>query len=202
MMKTSCLVASVVAISAFAARSAHADPNPRGYLAVGGEAGSGIGALTDGVSLAGGYHASARVPIYVRAQVGLGAFSDLSEAVGSQSAMGFYQGSGTYVQARAGAEYLQCTSGGGLCGVYGMDLGALRTSATTGPFIDTASSRYTQEQVIPRVGLELGGERLRVRTSAELSIGTTQRESMSGAGTTTTAGAQGFQLGLAVAYGF
>jgi hypothetical protein len=43
---------------------------------------------------------------------------------------------------------------------------------------------------------------VRVRTSAELAIGATQRESMTGAPGMSDAGTQGFTLGAALAYGF
>ena len=77
----------------------------------------------------------------------------------------------------------------------------LHSSATTGPNSDTESATYTQEQLIPRLGLDAGGRHLRLRTTIELAVGPTQRDSMS-RGIESTAGVQGLTLGAALAYRF
>lgn len=178
---------------------ADAEPLARGYATVGGDIGGAVGAFSEGVSIGGGYRI-AESPVYLHAQLSRGSFEDLSEAIGDGDT--FFQGSGTYDQARAGVESQTCTRGGILCGVYGVDVGALRSSATTGPYTDTPSSRYTQEQLIPRAGADIGGEHLRLRTMAELSIGESQRDSMTPGMSTSTFGSQGFKLGAAVLYRF
>jgi hypothetical protein len=192
----------LVSLSLLGARYAHAEP--QSYVSVGGEVGNVVGTISETATVGGGYRLDSRplYPLYLHAQLATGMFSDLSEAIGGSGGgnVGFYHGQGRYLQARAGVESLRCTTRGMICAVAGADLGVLRTGMTSGPFTDTPSARYTQEQVIPRVGLDVGGERLRLRTTVELAVGATQRESMST--TTSDLGAQAVTVGAAVAYRF
>jgi hypothetical protein len=179
--------------------TAGADPLPAGYATLGVEAGGVAGGFANAVDVGGGVKLG-ETPVFARAQLASGSFDDISEAVGSQSSDRFYQGSGTFKQARLGAEVLHCSSTGWICGLAGADLGVLHTSSTSGPTTDTMSSTYTQESVIPRVGADMGGRHLRVRTTAEVAYGHAQRDR--GSESKSDAGGQGLMLGAAVAYRF
>jgi len=69
-------------------------------------------------------------------------------------------------------------------------------------FDDSRPSRYAQAQLIPRIGIDVGGRRLRARTGVELSVAATRRESMTGAPMSTSSAALGLTLGVSVGYGF
>jgi hypothetical protein len=175
----------------------HASAEPGSYVAGGGDVGFQLGfmgAMTvdAGVRLA-------RSPVIVHGAVARGQFSDLNEAVGSNSDTGFIHGSGMFVQARAGLELEQCTTSGVFCGLAGADLGVLRSGTTDGPFSMTPSVRYTQEQIIPRVGLDVGGAHLRLRVTFDITGGLTQRSAPQPG---SEQGVQGYALGTAVAYRF
>ncbi len=158
--------------------SAHADDRSEsvGYVAAGGEVGSGSGGITDAVTLDGGYRLGAR-PLYLHARAASGSFSDLSEAFGGPDDP-FIYGDARYMQLRAGVEAMPCAYGGRVCGVFGADLGALHTGDTTGPRTDTPSARYTEEQLIGRVGIDAGGRHLRVRATVDAAYGLVQRTIM------------------------
>jgi hypothetical protein len=75
-----------------------------------------------------------------------------------------FEGSGAYYQARAGLEYQLCSAGGGACLLGGVDVGAQRwTWRKEG----RADEDHLALLVVPRVGLDVGGDQLRVRAAAE-----------------------------------
>lgn len=154
------------------------------YVAVTGDLGSAVGGFSSGLGLGGGHRLSDR-PLFVRASVSVGQFDDISEAVG-----------GSDPDSTFFAEYLACSSSGAACGVFGADLGVVRTGETSGPYVDSMSSVYTQEQLVPQVGLDAGGSHLRVRATLESALGLTQRSR--GGDTTSEAGLQSVMVGLSV----
>ncbi len=187
------------ALAVFASRPAHADgdPLPRGYVSLAGEVGFHVG-FNDGAALGGAYRVQ-ELPLYIHAQLDEVRFGDVSaEAIGGSSSDQFYQGSGTFLQVRAGAEYLHCSSGGTVCGVYGTDLGVMRSGWTKTDTFDHLPFRYTEEELIPRLAVDVGSRRLRVRATADLAVGLTQRDHMATAGTSSSAGFQGYSLGAAL----
>jgi hypothetical protein len=196
--------ASLAAVSFAAIGTASADPLPRGEIGVNARAGGAVGQLGTAASIDADVRI-ASTPWYAHGAIASGSFDDLSEAIGSESASAFYRGSGTFRQARLGAEYLRCSSSGHVCGAYGVDIGVLRTSDTSGPLTDTPSVHYTQEQLIPHLGLDAGGAHLRARVFAELALGATQREAASPSNMSETeslAGGQGVMVGAGLAYRF
>jgi len=187
---------SLIVLSLAVASQAAAEPLPLpGYVAAGGEIGVALNGGIAGATVSGGYQIT-DLPLYARAQIAAGSFNDVYVNAGSHGD-DFYQGEGRFAQLRLGTEYLPCTLRGWLCGLVGADLGVLRTGATEGHGV---SSHYTQEQFVPRLGLDVGTRHLRARATADLALGFTQRETASG--TTSESGFQSFVLGAAIAYRF
>ena len=194
-MKTYAVVLTTGFVVAITTHRAHAEPSS--YVAAGGDIGAQLGFM-GALTVDGGFRLD-QSPLLVHGALALGDFNDLSEAVGSNSDTGFVHGSGRFVQARAGLEIQRCTTSGMFCGLGGADLGMLRSGETTGPFTTTPSVRYTQEQIIPRIGFDVGGARVRVRVTLDVTGGLTQRSDPQHG---SESGLQGYAFGSAVAYRF
>jgi hypothetical protein len=183
------------------ARTAHAAP--ASYVSAGGQVGNDLG-LGSALDLDAGV-ALGRLPLLAHVALARGSFAGLEEAIGSNDDSAFYRGQGSFYQLRAGVEHERCTAHGGACLILGADLGYLRSSATSGPWTDTPSVRYTQYQAIGRAGGDFGGDRLRLRITLDAAYGRTARSSadrMSTAPEMARYDFQGTTLGAAVAYRF
>jgi hypothetical protein len=190
------LIRNRVALCLAAATPLHAEPLPKhGYVAAGGEIGLAMNGALEGVTVEGGYQITNQ-PLFARVQLAVGRFGDVYIGSGSHGD-DFYQGEGRFARVRLGTEYRPCTREGWLCGLVGADLGVLRTGATEGRQV---SSHYTQEQFIPRVGLDVGSPVVRLRATVDLPLGFAQREHDSE--TSSRSGVQGFSVGAAIAYRF
>jgi hypothetical protein len=196
-------VAAIAAVTLVAALARTAHAAPAGYVSAGGQVGNDLG-LVSALDLDAGV-ALGQLPLLAHVALARGSFGGLEEAVGSNDDSAFYRGEGSFYQLRAGVENERCTAHGGACLVLGADLGYLRSSATSGPWTDTPSVRYTQYQVIPRAGLDAGGDRLRLRITLDVAYGRTARSSADGMSTAPEMARYDFQgatLGAAVAYRF
>jgi hypothetical protein len=169
-MKQSLLVASLVVVLTAGGR-AHAES--KSYVALGVELGGGATGLLSALDVDGGIAVGHDARVHAR--FSRGHVDDLSEAIGSNTDQGFFRGSATFVEARAGLETVQCTTTRAACFVLGADLGVLRTGDTAGPRTDTPSMHYTEELVIPRAGIEFGTSTLRAHLTFDLRVGAAQR---------------------------
>ncbi len=160
------------ATSATNATSATAELPARAFVGGVGSVGLGEGGLYSQAGVEGGYRLGAR-PLYLHGELALGHMDDLSEVAGGSDNLVY--GSAWYAQIRAGVETRLCSARDQLCGLAGADLGVLKTGSTTGPRTDSMTTSFVDYQVIPRLGVELGGKVVRVRLTAELPVGDTVR---------------------------
>jgi hypothetical protein len=191
------IVASAFVVLTASAAAAHAEAPPS-YVSVGGQL-SGELNFTTGL----GADAGIRVkdsPVLVHAGIAKGSFTGLEEAVGTNDDKEFIRGEGKYLKLRVGIESQSCTRRGGACAVYGVDAGFVGTNETNGPWTDTPSATYREYQLVPRGGIDFGGESLRVRVIAGLPVGVTTRTTLNM--TEMREGAQGLDVSAAVAYRF
>jgi hypothetical protein len=193
----------MMVLGAFLASTGVASAEPvRGYLGGGAELGTTL-ELTTGLLVDGGYRIGDSSH-FIHAQFMRGNYDDLSEAVGGVSsgdpAMTFKRGSGTFMQGHLGIEHHSCTASGVLCGIFGADVGLLASSPSQGPWMGTPSVSYTQEQLVPRAVLDVGGRALRARLGLEMTFGTTQRHG--GGPDASASGMQGTALTAGLAYQF
>ena len=194
----------LILASLFAGTVAHAEPAATasttvafpGYVAVGGQLDGTLG-FDDSITIDIGYRVRSS-PWFVHGGVGFGAANYLSEALGSET-MAFYRGDTHFTRGRVGVEYDTCTTSGIVCGLAGLDASLVWSQATTGPWADTPSARYTEQLLTPLVGVDVGGHHLRLRTTVGLDLGLAERSEMTA---TTTSGVMGMELGTALVYRF
>ncbi len=176
------------------ASSAHAD----GYASAGVALGANLGTTT-GWALDTGYHLGDTKWIG-HAELGGGQIDDLSEVFGGSESDPFAYGQSHYLRVRAGVAREHYTSTRRWCGFYGLDVGGLGTSATSGPRGDSLSAQYRQLQVVGRVGGDVGSQHVRVRLTLSNGFGITERTRVNERKYET--GFQGAELQLALVYRF
>jgi len=75
--------------------------------------------------------------------------------------------SGSIWQARAGIEARRCVAGNLACAVAGVDAAVSHVQYMA----EYDSANVTEPLVLPRVGLDLGGDHVRLRPGAEIGVG-------------------------------
>ena len=109
------------------------------------------------------------------------------------------QGGGTTAQLRGGVETRSCSASSLVCGVFGLDLGALRGTWTSSDSAG-ASEHVVALVAVPRVGIDVGGTHVRARAGIEFDEALAGRHTSSFAPTTTPTGTIGFELAAGMAY--
>ncbi|HTR51048.1 MAG TPA: hypothetical protein VMJ10_10110 [Kofleriaceae bacterium] len=162
-MKTILILSTLLATTAIAAAqpslTATATPEPAQepshYLQLGGVFGGTQGAMILGETVEGGMRLD-HGPLWVHAEVMTGSAGGVDELTYS----------GSVLQVRAGLEARGCALNGIACVVGGVDAAYSRTQYMAE---DDNDNRHGGE-IIPRVGLDIGSERLRVRPGVEVGF--------------------------------
>jgi hypothetical protein len=167
-------LASLVAATAVAhadplavAATASPDAVPSSYVQGGVMAGANDGLLTDGASAEVGKRVQPYV--WVHASMTMGSADEL-----------FASGTGSILQARAGADLMGCNANGVLCAFAGADVGFQHTefSGMSVPLFcdgedcqgDAVYDHHAGMIGVGRVGLDIGGKHLRWRPGVEGSV--------------------------------
>ncbi|MDB4953627.1 MAG: hypothetical protein JWO36_1196 [Myxococcales bacterium] len=148
---------------------------PNGYVQLGFVIGGATGGMYDAMALEGGVRLG-RSPFWIHGLASKGNMMDLDYPASSSE----------YAELRAGLEVRSCSPNGLWCGIAGVDAGYRRERLIT--MID--SVHVDEEVLVPRFGLDVGGDGLRFRPMIEFA---TSPLSTRG---------DGIALSLAVAYQF
>lgn len=136
-----------------ASTPASADPTSlsSGFVAVGGAVSVDGGGATAGYQLEGGLRLG-RTPLYARGVLEAGGVATV------------VLDDGTYVAGRLGLELRHRWL------FVGADAGVRRATVVDDERMPSTTKRFTEELLVPRVGIDIGGAHLRGRFAAELPI--------------------------------
>jgi hypothetical protein len=73
------------------------------------------------------------------------------------------EGSGSHLEVRAGVEHQRCSSSGAVCHLVGLDIGFQASTWEK----ENMRERHNGPLIAPRLGLDLGGDHLRLRLAIE-----------------------------------
>jgi len=182
---------SIAFVSLLLASTAHADPAPEAtrYLQTSVLVGGAAPVVGPNALLAvdGGYRLGSS-PLWFHAVAAYGPAAD-------------DQGTGSDEHLRVGVEARACRRDGLACAMVGLDAGAQQGVWRSSDADRTET--VTSVVVVPRIGVDAGGEHIRVRAGLELAEGIARNETVHMAGTDTTStgsGPTGIELGLGIAY--